>query len=465
MTTSAKEYRRYCANMGAAVDRSIAFAILYHRAAGLRQMVTAGLRPEMIGDPVVVALYEEALTLFSEDPEAVDFDVLAPRLRQREDIDAKEIDELALAAKHEDVAKAVLPYVAAKQAIDRHPYAFAWSALYPIFDQLQARRMPWEKGVAELVEQGVHVLDELGRRKHEDRGIISDAEFEQAQSALVDPHRPGADLEAVPTGIWVLDHAVPGGFGAEEFWCIAAGSSVGKTALAASMIAAACVLGWPVHLWTAEISRARYLYRLACAWAKNLPYRDITRASRLRGAGNKLNIGDRERAREALEVVRSWPLRIFEPPTFSTIDVEREIQTAPADQRPRLVFLDQLDLMTHPKLGRQARDHAEIRETTKRLKQMSRRHRITVVLLHQFRRDVPRDEPPPITAFRDAAIENDLDVGLGLYEPKGTRARSYSDPEKALGCVVLKNRDGGERGSDLRLSYDRPRQFITDDDA
>lgn len=446
------EYREFCARETPGVDEGIAIAILYHGAEAVSQTLAAGLKPEMVGEPTVAALVEEAVAAFSEDPRLVEWEILAPRLRERDDVDPERLDELTLAVNNQDVAKAVAPYVAAKQAVDRHPYALIYSMVHPALEQIRTRSISWERGVNEVAEGVQHGVEHLTRGRRQ--GFTAERRDELI-ATLRDPAKPGEGKGYITTGIHVLDQAT-GGLGPKTLWGVGANTSVGKTALAATVAAAVISRRHHIQIWTAEISADDYATRIALALDGKLKYRPIDNAL---GGPSAVEEDVVARLKSGWDVVIDYA-DIREGP-FSVQDVERALITAAEERRPRVVFIDQLDLMQKPKVYG-AQPHERLREISRRLKDASFRHGVTVFMLQQFGRELV-EEAPKHNAFRDAAIENDIDVGIGLWKPKASDLPGYlkGEQDTTIGVHLMKSRKS-PNGRKLWLRYDRETQAIGD---
>lgn len=124
-----------------------------------------------------------------------------------------------------------------------------------------------------------------------------------------------------------------------------------------------------------------------------------------------------------------------------------EIETRSKDFNVRGVFIDYLQKLEIPKSDSNSRV-SEVKELTKKLKNIAMKYNIPVFSLAQFNRAVfsREDKTPQITDFKDGStIEQDADIVMLLYgKPKVATENKdpYYADESNITLDVAKNRDG-----------------------
>ena len=224
--------------------------------------------------------------------------------------------------------------------------------------------------------------------------------------------------ESLKTGLWNFDRAT-GGLRRKGFYIIAGRSGMGKTDFAlvlALNLSARC----RVSYCSMEMSKEALIERVASRVAQ-------VDAGKLRD--RNLDAGEIQRVTERLSQMRDKTrLLIDEQQGITTGELENKILR----QRPDVIFVDHIGLMTHPARKNQWEGVAE---TSKRLKQMAMKHNIVVVGLAQETREANG------RLKGSDNLENDADgVFLMKSEPPKTflTGGGWIDAE----VVVSKLRDG-----------------------
>ena len=213
------------------------------------------------------------------------------------------------------------------------------------------------------------------------------------------------DRSGLSTGIPWLDE-ITGGLKAGRLWCVAAGSGVGKSALSYQMLRANLNMGGRVAHWSIEMGLEEVMQRVL-SQESGVP---LTRI--IRGLCDMEDSARLSKAHGDFPAENYW----FSSSTAVTAaSVEGEVARL-SRSGVKLVVIDQLDLMRHPPADR---NDLRIRETTKSLKAIARRHQVAIVLLHQVTRSSASDgRPLTMHDLRDSAVENDCDVVVLLNKMK-----------------------------------------------
>lgn len=309
---------------------------------------------------------------------------------------------------------------------------YLWGVLGRAFD-LGARETKERRFTPLELKQQVEDLlaamvrpEQVGRRVGE---VVADLQD------LWNGSRPA--VQFVPTGLEDLDDFVRG-LAPGHLWCVAARSSMGKSAFATALIDGVCVTQRvPTALWTLEDGEEEYTQRIV-ARRSGVPLRMLD------GEVSAEWTPDLHRAAADLD---DAPLEIFDVPSVTPTEIRAQVQRLRA-HGVRLIIVDQLDKVEHPPADR---NDLRILATTKALKQIAREFGITVVLLHQIRRDVDkRKNPRPTLAdLYDAPVEKDCDVVCLLFRPEYHSRNVRPRFRKLLEVIVAKQRKGPTGTVDL----------------
>lgn len=261
-----------------------------------------------------------------------------------------------------------------------------------------------------------------------DKSEDIDAALEEVVSAAEHGKTHG-----IKTGFPWLDFAT-GGFRPGQVWIVAASSSVGKSTMAMTMLDYLIDTEHRVALWSLEMPATEVMQRFMSKRAEI----DLRRLV----SGVRLKRDEMQRLVAAQGMFPSDLIRIFCTGDTSAASVEAEVIRL-SKRGVRVIVLDQLELMRHPKGDRH---DLRMRATTTRLKQVAMRYGITVVIVHQLNRSTLKErQQPTMHDLRDSAIENDADVVLLLHRAQAMPNEGAPvDPKEPIltKCIVGKNRNG-----------------------
>ena len=214
-------------------------------------------------------------------------------------------------------------------------------------------------------------------------------------------------VTGVPTGFYELNKLTAGLQGGDLI-IIAGRPSMGKSALATNIGQKAAEAGYPVALFSLEMSKESLVLRMLCGEA--------------RVDGQKVrtgHLGDREMPRLAMAAARlaELPFYIDDTPALSVMEVRSRSRRLMRDVGQRgLIIVDYLQLM------RANRDvdsrEQEISMISRSLKGLAKELDVPVVALSQLNRQVESraDKRPMLSDLRESgAIEQDADLIAFVY--------------------------------------------------
>lgn len=226
----------------------------------------------------------------------------------------------------------------------------------------------------------------------------------------------------VPTSFRSLDFITYGGFANGNLVIIAARPSVGKTAIALQMMAAAGRAGIGVGLYSLEMTRREITLRMLCSTGQVDGY-DLANA-RIEWPAFE----------QAVKQLDGLPVYMNDK-SFSLEEVSMSIRRHARQGKIGVAYIDYLGLL---ELAGGRSRYEQVSDATRRLKLLAKMAGIPVVVLCQLNRSsVADNRAPDLYDLRDSgSIEQDADIVLMME-----RSRKYKDD----GCVTMyirKNRQG-----------------------
>lgn len=268
-----------------------------------------------------------------------------------------------------------------------------------------------------------------------------------ARLALDEASRPGV---RIMTGLTSIDETL-GGFRPGKFYILAGRSSMGKTALGASIARRAASNGFASAFVSIEMPAQEVAARLLSE-ASSVPYFSILR--------NSVQGSDRERVVDALNEIERTPLTVFDTPGITPTGLRSllrrwKFNLEKSGQRLGVVVVDFLQLV-RAEQGSSAYEKAT--EVAKALQSLARSLEVPLIALSQLAREAERerDKRPAIRHLRDSgAIEEAADAIMLVYRDSyyAEREGESADPaeesdrrqraaSKLVEVDIAKNRQG-----------------------
>lgn len=250
-------------------------------------------------------------------------------------------------------------------------------------------------------------------------------------------YQSGSTYTGVPSGYADLDR-LTSGFQESEFIVIGARPSVGKTALALSMVTNIAIRAKNpvgVGLFTLEMSNFSVMQRILASEARI----DSTRIR-----SGLLKPSDFDKITEAAGHIYDAPLYIDDTPGLRLLDLRAQARRMKARNNVRIIFIDYLTLVTseHLDLPR----HEQIAEISRSLKALARELNIPVVALSQVRRETEGRRPVLADLRESGSIEQDADVVIFLH-----RERESEGGRIETDLMVAKQRNGPT--DDVKIAF------------
>ncbi len=292
--------------------------------------------------------------------------------------------------------------------------------------------------VADGAEQRIY--DVARREDHDDMAILR----ELVEAAMADlesiQHRESA-YTGLATGFIDLDN-LTSGFQPGNLIVIAARPGIGKSSLAVNIARNVAVAGFPVALFSLEMSRSEIGMRMLCSEAK-VPW-DRIRSKRV-GPSDWTNVV------HAAEILHEAPVHVVDSGNVNIVDIRAKARRMRSSKGGLgMIIVDYMQLMTSPLQRRPDNRQQEVAEISRSLKLLAKELALPVVALSQLNRnpEARADKRPQLSDLRESgAIEQDSDIVMFIH-------RDDSDPEKKKEAelIIAKHRNGPT--DTIRLTFE-----------
>ena len=220
---------------------------------------------------------------------------------------------------------------------------------------------------------------------------------------------------------------------------LAARPSMGKSALAINMAANVAANQNPVAIFSLEMSKSEIASRLMSSFM-NKPVSEIIYS-------HKMSEGDQKQIDRALKLLAEYPIFIDDNSDTNPITMKSKLtQLFASPNKPRLVVIDYLQLMTMPGNGSKSRNE-EVTAISRSLKLLAKEFNIPIIALSQLSRGAAQrdDHTPQLSDLRDSgAIEQDADTVMFIDRPdyyKKKDEEGSAEGEEAPQTVNFKDKD------------------------
>ncbi|MEZ4399790.1 MAG: replicative DNA helicase [Kofleriaceae bacterium] len=310
------------------------------------------------------------------------------------------------------------------------------------------------EAAGEVVDKGYEDDLEVGEYLDMAEGKIFEVTQRQAKSgpepikglikkvfSSLDERFNSADgVTGVPTGFTDLD-AKTAGLQPTELIILAARPAMGKTSFALSLAQNAAVNGgWPVIVFSLEMSSTQLAERLLCSEAR------VDSSALRRG---QLQRQDMTNLTYAANTLSKAPILIDDTPALSLRELRsrarrfRSNKELFAGKKTGLIVVDYLQLMRGSPQTAKASREQEISEISRGLKSLAKELECPVMALSQLNRSLESrtDKRPQLSDLRESgAIEQDADVILFIY--RDVVYNKDSETPNIAEVILGKNRHG-----------------------
>jgi replicative DNA helicase len=235
----------------------------------------------------------------------------------------------------------------------------------------------------------------------------------------------------IPSGFTRLD-SMTSGFQNSEFIIIGARPSMGKTAMALTMMQNIAIAQHvPCGFFSLEMSYEQIGQRLFSQEAR-IP------GTKLRSGMLKLE--ELQKLQDAAGRCYDAPLYIVDTPNMQLIDLRAMARRMCVNQGVKIIFIDYIGLISTANPS--APVYEQVSEISKSLKSLARELTIPIVALAQVARDAEGNEPTLAQLRGSGSIEQDADVVMFIHRDRKKNEEGESDPVQDAKLIVAKQRNG-----------------------
>lgn len=267
----------------------------------------------------------------------------------------------------------------------------------------------------DFVEQSIARLTAMAKSPTSDALLVPIKDCVVEAVEHIQGMAAGTIGRGVPSGIAKLDD-MTGSFRGGQLIVIAARTSVGKTAFAATTSVAAARKGLPVALFSLEMSRADVAFRFLAAEGEI----DL---GRLRNA--QMTDGEKARFNESYPRVSAMPVKVFGGNAMVSSDIDlggiktlaRGFRAEHSGKSEGLIVVDYLQLIQATGADEKKR-HEVVGSFSRGLKLLSMELDWPVIALSQLNREADKRDRPKLSDLRESgSIEQDADAVILLHRP------------------------------------------------
>jgi replicative DNA helicase len=282
-------------------------------------------------------------------------------------------------------------------------------------------------------EQKIFALAE----KNETTSIYSAQDIMVKEIELIEArYKSKNQFTGVPTGFAKLDTHTSG-FQNSELIIIGARPSIGKTALALSMIQnIACEKRIPTGFFSLEMPYESIGMRLLAQEAR-VPMHKIR--------NGMLKVDDVKKIQDAAGRWFEAPLYTVDTPNMKLLDIRAVARRLVKNQKVQIIFIDYIGLISLD--DNKKEQWEQISEISKSLKSLARELNIPIVALCQVSRDAEGNEPNLAQLRGSGSIEQDADVVMFLHRDRIKDGDSIAAQDAKI--ILAKQRNGATGDIDI----------------
>ncbi len=239
------------------------------------------------------------------------------------------------------------------------------------------------------------------------------------------------DLTGVPSGFIDLDRKTSG-FQNSDLILVAARPAMGKTSFVLNIAVNAALRGFPVAIFSLEMSRTQLVNRI-------LALESMVELEKIRTG--KLDSEDWKKIGYSLGPLSRSPIYIDDNASTNTMEMMSKLRKLKLEKGLGLVIIDYLQLMESRKKSDNRQQ--EISEISRSLKIMAKELNVPIIALSQLSRapEQRADHRPILSDMRESgAIEQDADMVMFLY--RDDYYNEESEKRNIVEVIIAKHRNG-----------------------
>ena len=299
--------------------------------------------------------------------------------------------------------------------------------LIKISSELKASTFDLQKESKVLLDNAEQKIFALAER-NETTKIVSAKDIMFKEIELIEArYKSKNQFTGVPTGFAKLD-TYTSGFQKSELIIIGARPSIGKTALALSIIQnIACEKRIPCGFFSLEMPYESIGMRLLAQEAR-VPMQKIR--------SGMLKVDDVKRIQDAAGRWFEAPLYTVDTPNMKLLDLRAVARRMVKNQKVQIIFIDYIGLIATD--DNKKEQWEQVSEISKSLKALVRELEIPIVALCQVSRDAEGNEPNLAQLRGSGSIEQDADVVMFLHRDRLKDEVAAQDAK----IILAKQRNG-----------------------
>ena len=301
--------------------------------------------------------------------------------------------------------------------------------LIHISSELKASSFDLQKESNSLLDEAEQKIFALAE-KNETTSIYSAQDIMVKEIELIEArYKSKNQFTGVPTGFAKLD-TYTSGFQNSELIIIGARPSIGKTALALSMIQnIACEKRIPCGFFSLEMPYESIGMRLLAQEAR-VPMQKIR--------SGMLKVDDVKKIQDAAGRWFEAPLYTVDTPNMKLLDLRAVARRMVKNQGVKIIFIDYIGLIATEDPNAPVFEQVSL--ISKSLKALARELQIPIVALCQVARDAEGQEPNLAQLRGSGSIEQDADVVMFLHRDRIKDGDSIAAQEAKI--ILAKQRNG-----------------------
>lgn len=287
--------------------------------------------------------------------------------------------------------------------------------------------------ILDVAEQKIFALTE----KNETTQVHAAKEIMIKEIEIIDSrYKNKNQFTGIPSGFAYLD-TMTSGFQKSELIIIGARPSIGKTALALSMMQhIALEKKIPCGFFSLEMPAESIGMRILAQEAR-------VNMSRIRSG--MLKIDDVKKIQDAAGRWFEAPLYTIDTPNMRLLEIRAMARRLVTNNGVKIIFIDYIGLITTENSKKEQWE--QISEISKSLKALARELEIPIVVLCQVARDAEGQEPNLAQLRGSGSIEQDADVVMFLH-----RERLKEETPVQEGKIILSKQRNGPTG-DIKIMF------------
>lgn len=359
------------------------------------------LIPEDFYNPAHKIIYEAILEC-TKKFKRIDLVTLQDELKKKGTLDAvggvvylvslqEEIPSLGLVEQHSSIIK--------EKALLRELIESATDIITNCYSQD-------DKNIAIVLDEAEKTIFNISTKRTNQSFVQLNIWLKKTFQHLSDIKSSSRGITGIPTGYRKLDK-MSSGFQKGDFIVLAARPSMGKTALALSLVAEAANNGYTVGFFSLEMPAEQLTLRLLSA-ESGIPLHNIKNAT----------ISSDEWVQITNVAARLAEEKVFIDDTASltVMDLRARARKLKIEHNVSMIVIDYLQLLSSSR--RHENRHQEVSEISRALKALAKELELPVISLSQLSRAVDSrlDKRPMLSDLRESgAIEQDADLIMFLY--------------------------------------------------